>query len=125
MYHAATTAYAKVSQAVQSPRELEAAVLIRAAQRLQSAKDNWAPEKPDFDAALSLNRKVWTILSAAATEPDNPLPDHIKTGIAQLAAVVFQRTVDIMIEPAAEKLALLVRINREIAAGLRGMPQPA
>lgn len=125
MYHAAATAYAKVSQTAQSPREIEASVLIRAAQKLQQACDAWAPDKPELDQALSLNRKVWTILAAAVAEPDNPLPGAIKQNIAQLAAVVFQRTIAVMVEPAPEKLALLIRINRELATGLRASPKPA
>jgi flagellar protein FlaF len=35
---------------------------------------------------------------------------------------IFNRTFDVMVEPAAPKLKALVAINREIAAGLRAVP---
>ena len=125
MHHAATSAYAKTARATQSPRELEASVLLRAAQRLQAAVDSWSPDGPELREALNFNRRLWTILSTSVTEPDNPLPAPIKANIAQLAAVIFQRTLAVLAEPAPEKLALLVRINRDVASGLRMQPNPA
>lgn len=59
----------------------------------------------------------------AATEPEGPLPADTKAGVAQLAAFIFQRTFAILIEPAPEKLAALVRIDRDIAGGLRPQRQ--
>ncbi len=125
MQHAAASAYGRAAQATQSPRELEAQLLMKAAQRLQFLKDSWADGARDLMDALTYNRKVWTVLATAATEPDNPLPDAIKTNIAQLAAFIFQRTIAIQIEPAPEKLASLIQINRNIASGLRGRPAAA
>ncbi|WP_375459171.1 flagellar biosynthesis regulator FlaF [uncultured Enterovirga sp.] len=128
MHSAAASAYAKTARTTQSPRDLEASILLKAAQQLQSACDNWQPDGTELGTALTYNRKIWTILATSATEPDNPLPAQIKANIAQLAAVIFQRTLAILMEPAPEKLALLVRINREVASGLRTQPaiaQPA
>ena len=79
----------------------------------------------DLPDALTYNRKIWTVLATSATEPDNPLPPAVKTNIAQLAAVIFARTMAALAEPEPGKLALLVRINRDIAAGLRMSPRPA
>lgn len=124
MYHAAANAYAKVAKTGQSPRDLEASILTQAAHRLQSAVEDWNPTGPALDAALAFNRRIWTILSASAVEPDNPLPTHIKVNIAQLAAVIFQRTLAVMVDPQPEKMTLLIRINREVAAGLRGHAGP-
>lgn len=125
MHYAAASAYSKTAQATQSPRELEASLLTKAAHRLQAVSQDWAPEAPALVEALTYNRRIWTILAGAATEPDNPLPSGVKANIAQLAAFIFQRTLAIQLEPAPEKLVALVRINREIAAGLRAQPQPA
>ncbi|ACL56348.1 flagellar biosynthesis regulator FlaF [Methylobacterium nodulans] len=115
-------AYAKVSQVALTPREAEAAVLIKAAARLQAVQDNWAEQQAGLNEALTFNQKVWTLLSTAATEPDAPLPPELKQSMARLGAFVFTRTFDAMVEPAAEKLTALIRINREIASGLRGNP---
>lgn len=125
MQQAAASAYGRVAQATLSPRDLEAQLLMKSAQRLQALKDGWSEGIPDLLDALTYNRKVWTVLSTAATEPDNPLPDQIKTNIAQLAAFIFQRTIATQIEPAPEKLSALIKINRDIASGLRGRPASA
>lgn len=125
MHHAAASAYGRAAQTGQSPRELEAQLLMKSAQRLQALKDSWAEGARDLLDTLTYNRRIWTVLATAATEPDNPLPDAIKANIAQLAAFIFQRTIAIQIEPAPEKLASLIQINRNIAAGLRARPLAA
>lgn len=119
MQHAAANAYARVAQTGQSPRELEAMLLIKAAHRLQTVRDGWANGTPDLAEALTYNRRIWTVLATSATEADNPLPVEIKHNIAQLAAVIFKRTIDVLIQPAPERLAMLIQINRNIASGLR------
>ncbi len=121
----AASAYARVAQATQSPRELEASVLLKAASRLQAVRDDWHGRRAELDEALTFNRKLWTILVTSVTDADNPLPLAIKNNIANLAIFVFERTITVMHEPAPEKLAALVTINREIAAGLRAQPQAA
>lgn len=125
MQHAAANAYGRAAQATQSPRELEAQLLMKSAQRLQLLKDGWAEGARDLMDALTYNRKIWTVLATGATEPDNPLPDAIKANIAQLAAFIFQRTIATQIEPAPEKLSMLIQINRNIASGLRARPLAA
>jgi flagellar biosynthesis activator protein FlaF len=118
MYQAAN-AYARTSQATLAPRELEATLLMKAAARLQMIQDHWDERQHELDEALSYNRRLWTILVASATEPDNPLPVPVKQNIANLAVFIFNRTIDTMLEPRAEHLRALVHINRELAAGLR------
>jgi flagellar biosynthesis activator protein FlaF len=118
MQHAAS-AYAKVAQATQSPRELEATILMKAATRLQAIRDDWPGRRGDLDAALVYNRKLWTVLVSAMTRVDNPLPQPIKQNIANLGIFIFSHTLALMSNPAPERLAVLVSINREVAAGLR------
>jgi flagellar protein FlaF len=122
MQHGAS-AYSKVAQVAQSPRELEAAILMKAAARLQAIRDDWAGRKGDLDEALTYNRKLWTILVTSATEASNPLPHAIKQNVANLGLFVFNQTVSVMTNPAPERLASLITINREIAAGLRASVQ--
>jgi flagellar biosynthesis activator protein FlaF len=114
-----------VAKTTQSPRELEASVLIQAALRLQVIRDDWNGRRAELFDALIHNQKLWTILVTSATDADNPLPREVKNNIANLALFVFNRTMTVMAEPAPEKLAPLITINREIAAGLRGQAQPA
>lgn len=121
MHHGAA-AYASTAKvtATASPRELEASLLLKAAAKIQSVKDQWPQKSAELGPALAYNRKLWTILSTSATRPENPLPLAIKNNIANLGLFIFQRTVDIEIEPAPEKLGILVSINSNIAAGLAG-----
>lgn len=121
MHHGAA-AYASTAKVTStaSPRDLEASLLLKAAARLQSVKDNWEQARNELSPALAYNRKLWTILSTSATKPENPLPLPIKNNIANLGLFIFQRTIDIEIEPAPEKLTILVSINSNIAAGLAG-----
>jgi flagellar biosynthesis activator protein FlaF len=121
----AASAYARVAQATQSPRELEANVLLKAASRLQAIGDDWAGRRAELDDALTYNRKLWTILVTSVTDAESALPQAIKNNIANLGLFVFHRTMDIVTAPAPEKLGVLVNINRELAAGLRGQAPAA
>jgi flagellar protein FlaF len=122
--HYAANAYSKVAQTTQSPRELEASILMKAATRLQSIRDDWAGRAKELDEALTYNRKLWTILVSSVTRPENPLPAPIKQNVANLGLFIFNHTLSVMSEPKPERLGILVSINREIAAGLRGMGAP-
>ncbi|WP_407050469.1 flagellar biosynthesis regulator FlaF [Methyloraptor flagellatus] len=117
---AAAKAYQRTTQTTVNPRELEASLLLKAAAKLQAATDNWDPAGLEFDHAITYNRKLWTLLSASVTNPENPLPVQIKQNIGNLAVFVISRSVDILISPEVKKLAALININRMIAEGLRG-----
>ena len=118
----AASAYSKVAQATQPPRELEAAILIKAATKLQAVREDWAGRRPELFDALTYNRKVWTILVSSATEPESPLPLLIKQNLANLGIFVFNHTLEVMAKPAPDRLTILININRELAAGLRAAP---
>jgi len=118
----AASAYSKVAQATQSPRELEAAILMKAATRLQAIRDDWEGKRRELADALTYNRKLWTILVSSATEETNPLPVPIKQNLANLGIFIFNHTLAVMTQPAPERLGILITINREIAAGLRTEP---
>jgi flagellar protein FlaF len=116
----AYAAASKAAQNVQSPRELEAGLLLKAAARLQSISDDWDGRSGELDGALTYNRKLWTLLVSAVIAEDNPLPVEIKRNILALANFIFNQTFRIAAAPAASSLGVLVHINRDIAAGLRG-----
>jgi flagellar biosynthesis activator protein FlaF len=115
----ALSAYANVQRQVQSPRELEASVLMKAATRLQGIRDNWEARQSDLDEALVYNRKLWTILFTSVVAEENPLPVEIKRNVAQIANYVFNHTLSMISHPDPERLGVLITINRDIAAGLR------
>jgi flagellar biosynthesis activator protein FlaF len=122
--HYAANAYSKVAQATQSPRELEAHVLLKAATRFQGIRDDWESRAKDLDEALTYNRKIWTVIVSSVTRPENPLPKPIKQNVANLGLFVFNHTLSLMSDAKPERLGILININRELAAGLRGMGVP-
>jgi flagellar protein FlaF len=116
-------AYAKTAQqAPLNPRELEAHVLMKAAARLQVIRDNWAEKQGELDDALIKNRKLWTILVAGVTEENSPAPLELKQNIVNLGMFIFNHTIALTaardVDP--ERLNVLININRQISAGLRG-----
>ena len=117
----AAQAYGAIARQVASPRELEADLLLKAAARLQAAEDSWTTRKPpQLDDALLYNRKLWTIFIASITTPKHPMPAEIRQNVADLGLFVLQQSISILANPKRGALSTLIRINRELAAGLRG-----
>lgn len=124
MHHQGASAYQQTAKVVESSRERESALLMKAAAGLQRVKDEWdIGTHQDLKAALTFNRKLWTIFMAAVTKDDSPLPQDVRQNIANLGMFIMNQTRDILLEPSPQpqKLDVLVRLNRQIAAGLRGM----
>lgn len=119
MQNSAAQVYAKTAQATSNPRDLEADLLIKAAAKLQRVCDDWPNKRPELDAALLYNRRLWTLFVSSATRPENPLPKQIKQNIANLSVFIFSHTLKTQTNPEPDSLPPLISINREIAAGLR------
>lgn len=114
----ALKAYGKVSQQVASQHELEASLLLKAASQLQTVRDDWQRKGDGLDAALLYNRKLWTIFLSSVTSSENPLPRNIRQNVANLGIYVMKQTLSATTERRPEQLNSLIRINRELAAGL-------
>jgi flagellar biosynthesis activator protein FlaF len=112
--------YKNLSAQIASPRELEAKVLLDAAARLQTVKDNWSGGSDNLDAALRYNRKLWTLFVSSVTSSDNPLAQETRQNVASLGLFVFKQTLTVLADPKPENLGSLININRQIAAGLLG-----
>ena len=124
MHQHGAQAYHQTTKAVETPRERESALLMKAAAGLQRVKDEWETSTADdLRAALGFNRKLWTIFMSAVTQEDNPLPREIRQNIANLGMFVMNQTREMLYEgqPTPEQITVLVQLNRQIAAGLRGM----
>lgn len=121
MYQQGARAYQQTAKVVESSRERESALLMKAAAGLQKVRDEWPNSFDDMTPALNFNRKLWTIFMTSVTKEDSPLTDEVRQNIANLGIFVMNQTREILLEPQPEKLEVLVRLNRQIAAGLRGM----
>lgn len=115
-------AYRNVEKATLSQRDMEASVLSKAAMQLQAIKDNWTRDGHDaeLEAALNYNQKVWSFFQAELSMEDNPLPDEIKRNLLALSLFIDGRTFEALAYPAPEKLDILISINLNVSAGLRG-----
>lgn len=115
-------AYQSVEKTTLSGRELEASVLMRAALLLADVQSSWGQPSHEerLDNALRHNQRIWTLFQAELMNPDHPLPAEIRQNLLSLSAFIDKRTFDVMAYPDPAKLDILISINKNVAAGLRG-----
>ena len=123
----AAQAYGNVAKQTSSPREMEADLLLKAASRLQAVHDSLdngdsdqSKTRSQLDEALLFNRKLWTVFLTTATHGENPLPAEIRQNVANIGIYVMKQTLETISDPRPEQLSSLIKINRELAAGLLG-----
>ena len=119
MNHAAK-AYAKVAKETAPPRELEATLLLKAAAKLQAVHDSWPQKTPEFKDALLYNRRLWTVFLDSVNRDDDRLPKPLRNNLLQLGMFVMNETFAAMTKPTLNQLRAMIKVNRGIAAGLRG-----
>ena len=124
MYSNPLEAYKTVDKTTMSGRETEARVLTQAAFKLKDCQDNWHAEDRDdkLDEALKYTQKIWSIFQGELSRKDNPLPRQLKINLLQLSSFIDKRIFETMSYPSPEKLTVVININQNIAAGLRGSP---
>ena len=117
-------AYDSVSKATQSGREIEAAVLTKAALKLKKCQDDWDAMDLEnrLNEALKYNQRIWSIFQSELSREDHELPKKLRLDILRLAAFIDRRIFETMAFPAPDKLNILININNNLAAGLRGSP---
>lgn len=123
MQNSAALAYQQVAKQTVSPRILEANLLSRAAAQLQRVRDDWENNRRDLFEALRFNRKLWNIFLTSVTGEECRLPKELRENIANLGLFVMKQTIATQDQPEPRKLDVLININRELAAGLRAMPE--
>lgn len=124
MYPNPLQSYQNVEKATQSGRETEARVLSQAARKLKHCQENWkaSDRQEKLDEALKFNQRIWSIFQSELSDANNPLPDQLKANLLQLSAFIDKRIFETLAYPTPEKLTIIIEINQNIAAGLRGKP---
>ncbi len=124
MYALQLEAYRNAQNTNMSGRDIEAAALTRCALLLDDCRKRWnAPDRPELlSEALRTNQVVWSILQSELIKDDNPLPIELRNNILTLSLFIDKRLVDVMANPEPEKLKIVIDINLNLAAGLRGSP---
>ncbi len=127
MHTNALNAYQQIEKTTISGRETEARVLTKAAVLLKYCRDNWdAPDRRQkMDEALTYNHRIWSLIQGDLLDENNPLPKNIRENILSLSVLIDKRIFNVMAYPAPEKLNIIIDINLNLAAGLRGSPRIA
>ena len=122
MLQNAVQSYASVEQQTVSGRDTEARVLTKGARMLADCQNNWdAPgRKEKLDAALKFNQKIWSIFQVELISENNPLPQKLKLDLLTLSRFVDKQIFKAIAFPLPENLTMIIKINQNIAAGLRG-----
>ncbi|SCA57856.1 conserved hypothetical protein [Candidatus Terasakiella magnetica] len=103
------------------PTYSEAWALIAAARNLVESTqiEDEKERKTAMQAALRKNWKLWTIFQAElAIAEETPVPEDVRINMLTLAKFVDNHTVQQLSDPQAERVMVLVDINRNIANGL-------
>jgi len=117
--HNGAKAYYKAATVGMNSRELEASLLLKAAHQLQDVQDDWQIKRGRLADALDFNKKLWTVLLSAVTNPENPLPREIRQNVANLGIFILGQVLETAQDPSADKIKVMVDLNRELALGLR------
>ncbi len=120
MQNQAVQAYQQAARQTVAPRDLEANLLSTAAAHFQRIRDDWDLLWAELPTALKFNRKLWTVFLTSVIDEESQLPQALRQNIANLGVFVLTQTAELQVAPAPEKLDILVKINRDLAAGLRG-----
>lgn len=121
----AANAYARTANVAPTPREAEAALLIKAAAKMQAFRTDDVSASSALTDALVFNQRVWTVLATAIADPNNPLPTEIRRNVGSIAVYVLRTVIEAMLVPTAAKLDSLIMLNHQLAAGLQGSPGKA
>jgi flagellar biosynthesis activator protein FlaF len=116
----AHNAYSKVAIEIASPRDLETNLLLTGAAKLHGVLATWRGRSSELDDALLFNRRLWTIFIDAVIREDNKLAREVRANVLRLGMLVLSNIVSAMTKPRPEDLESIIKINRGIAAGLRG-----
>lgn len=94
--------------------------MLQAAAKLQAVHDAWCDKPPGLSDAVLYNRRLWIVFIDAVMRDDNQLPIAIRQNILNLGIFVMGETFSLMTRPRPDHLLNIIRINRALAAGLRG-----
>jgi len=124
MYGNQVKAYQQTQKMGMTGREIEAHVLTKAALKFRECQDNWdnGGSNGMLGEAVRYNQKIWSVFQGEMVDSSNPLPEKVREDILTLSRFIDKRCFDVLAYPKPEKLDILIRINLNLAAGLRGSP---
>ena len=118
----AQNAYTSSIRSTIDPRTAERRVLEQITARLRHAAKTRDTEFSKFAEALHDNLKLWLIFGGEAAREDNPMDANLRRQIFELAE--FTRTQTSRVLKSETDVEILLEINENIIAGLRGDDAP-
>jgi flagellar protein FlaF len=109
------TAYQRAATQADTPRELEYRAFGHVTAGLVRAKEMQAP-LGQVAEALDANRRLWSVLSADCSVPENQLPLSLRGQIISLAMWVARYSSEVLRDGA--DVEPLIDINRTMMEGL-------
>lgn len=106
-------AYAKSDKTGVGGRTLEGRAFAKAAQMLNDAA---VGSQTDLRLALEYNLRLWTLVQASVTHPENALPADIRAKLLSLTMFVDRQTQRICETRNAAFVGSMVDINRSMAS---------
>jgi flagellar protein FlaF len=100
-----------------NPQETVAKSLLEVARRLTEAAAS-PDDESQFDSALVLNLRLWTMIATDILAPTNTLPPEVKSNLLSLHKFVDNHTFDVLSDRDPAKLQVLININRNISSGI-------
>ena len=119
MNHAAS-AYAKVAKETAPPRELEATLLLRPPPSCRPCTSCGRKSRPNSRTPCCIIASSGRCSSILVNRDDNHLPKPVRNNLVQLGLFVMNETFAAMTKPTLNQLKAMIKVNRGIAAGLRG-----
>lgn len=117
MQQGSVQAYNRSQTFGDNPQETVAKSLLEAARRMTDVVA--APDDDDqFDSALLLNLRLWSMIAADILNPDNTMPAEVKSNLLSLHRFIDNHTFDVLSDRDPTKLQVLININRNISSGI-------
>lgn len=117
----AASSYEKIRMQTLSGRDVEAAVLEKAAFKLRRAQNQMQPGRFDdiTEEAMDFNKRIWDVLRADWQNPDSHLPKEMRQNLLSLAVFIVKQGLEFRADPRPDRLNTLIQINESLANGLR------
>src|SRR3984957_13419010 len=126
-----TKIYEDMQRETLEGRELEAAVLFRAAQKLRHCARTWENDPTgEFDDnltdSLQFNQRLWSYLQAELVDPGNALPETLRLNLLRLGKFIDKRIFTLFAGGGTvEDLLSIARVNERIAEALQAAKAPS
>ena len=87
---------------------------------MQAVHDSWRDKPSGLNDALMYNRRLWTVFLDAVMQREQQAAGRGPRKLRRLGVWIMAETFSLMTKPKPDHVKSIIKINRGIAAGLRG-----